>query len=129
MSSDVATIEVGTRHLGTRSFYYRPGTSDEAVMQQMFVQRDYDVSHLSRAADLIGFYQQVVAQGRAPLIIDAGANIGASTLYLADTWPRACVIAIEPDAENMDLLSRNTDGLHNVSCIHAALAASTGEML
>jgi FkbM family methyltransferase len=128
MCSDVATIEVGTRHLGKRLFHYRAGTSDEPV-QQIFVQRDYDISRLSRAPDIVAFYQQVVAQGRVPLIIDAGANIGASTLYLADTWPDARVIAIEPDTGNMDLLRGNTDGLSNVSCIHAALAAHTGEML
>jgi FkbM family methyltransferase len=128
MINEVATIEVGTRHLGKRLFHYRAGTSDEPVMQQMFIQRDYDVSRLSRAADLVGFYRQIVAQGRVPLIIDAGANIGASTLYLADSWPDARVVAIEPDAVNLNLLCSNTDGLPNVSCIHAALAAHNGEM-
>ena len=129
MCSEVATIEVATRHLGKRSFRYRAGTSDEPVMQQIFVQRDYDVTRLSRVADIVGFYQLLLTLGREPLIIDAGANIGAGTLYFADTWPAARVIAIEPDTANMDLLRGNTGGLPNVSCIHAALAAHTGELL
>src|SRR5262249_30747391 len=129
MDGKVATLQVATRHLGKRLFRYRAGTSDEPVMQQMFIQRDYDVSRLSRAGDLVGFYQQIVTRGRVPLIIDAGANIGASTLYLADSWPDARVIAIEPDPVNMDMLCGNTGGLPNISCIQAALAAHTGEML
>ena len=128
-NQDWAILEVATRHLGKRQFYYRAGTSDQLVMQQIFVQRDYEISRLSRAAELVDFYQQVLAQGHVPLIIDAGANIGASTLYLADSWPEARIIAIEPDTINMELLCRNTDGLPNVTCIHAALTAHTGELL
>lgn len=124
-----ATLEVATRHLGKRSFHYRVGTSDQPVMQQIFIQRDYDISRLSRAADIGNFYQQALAEGHVPLIIDAGANIGASTLYLADSWPEARIIAIEPDTINMELLCSNTNGLPNVTCVHAALAARSGEML
>lgn len=124
-----ATIEVATCNLGKRSFRYRAGTSDGPVVQQIFVQRNYDVSRLSRAGDLRTFYNRVLAAGSVPLIIDAGANIGASTLYLADSWPEARVIAIEPDAANLELLCSNTSGLPHVTCLHAALAACPGEML
>lgn len=67
--------------------------------------------------------------GQIPLIIDAGANIGAGTLYLADTWPQAQVVAIEPHSANLELLRNNTSGLSQVTCIHAALACHSGEML
>jgi hypothetical protein len=68
-------------------FRYRRGSSDEPVIQQIFVQRDYDISRLFRAGDLRSVYQQILTAGQVPLIIDAGANIGAGTLYLADSWP------------------------------------------
>jgi FkbM family methyltransferase len=124
-----ATLELATRHLGRRAFHYRAGTSDEPVIQQIFVQRDYDISHLSRGAELSDFYRRTVASGRTPLIVDAGANIGASALYFADCWPKAHVIAIEPDAANLELLRDNIDGLAQVICVPAALAARSGEML
>src|SRR6185312_14795995 len=98
--SSWAVMEVMTRHSGRRSFHYRFGTSDESVIRQVLVQRDYDVSNLSRAADVCAAYICILKIGQLPLIIDAGANIGASTLYLADAWPEARVIAIEPDGDN-----------------------------
>ena len=98
-------------------------------MQQIFIQRDYDISRLSRAGDLCAVYNRALTARRALLIIDAGANIGASTLYLADSWPEAHVIAIEPDAANLELLCSNTSGLPHVTCLHAALTAGSGEML
>lgn len=69
-----------------------------------------------------------VARGSA--IIDAGANIGASTVYLASLFPNATIIAIEPERENYALLEKNTQGLKHVMCVHAALwhEASTLEL-
>jgi FkbM family methyltransferase len=127
--SSWAVMEVMTRHSGRRSFHYRAETSDESVIRQILVQRDYDVSNLSRAADVCAAYSRILKIGHLPLIIDAGANIGASTLYLADAWPEARVIAVEPDGYNLELLCSDTSGFPHVTCLHAALAAQSGEML
>lgn len=54
-------------------------------------------------------------------IVDAGANIGASTVYLAKRFPRSQVIAIEPESENFSLLERNRRDFPNVTCVRAAL--------
>src|SRR5688572_25526614 len=40
----------------------------------------------------------------ASAVIDAGANIGASTVYLAHLFPESKIIAIEPERENFRLL-------------------------
>lgn len=42
-----------------------------------------------------------------PYIIDCGANIGMSIIYLKNLAPDATVIAFEPDETNFDLLSKN----------------------
>lgn len=42
-----------------------------------------------------------------PLIIDAGAHIGTSTLYLHSLYPQARFICIEPDPANLELLAKN----------------------
>jgi FkbM family methyltransferase len=57
----------------------------------------------------------------ASAIIDAGANIGASTVYLAHLFPDSKIIAIEPERENFSLLEKNTKHHKNVKCIRAAL--------
>lgn len=40
-------------------------------------------------------------------IIDAGANIGDTACFYASLYPAATIIAIEPDAENFQLLAQN----------------------
>ena len=40
-------------------------------------------------------------------IIDCGANIGLSVIYLKQLFPTATILAFEPDNQNFSLLSRN----------------------
>lgn len=44
---------------------------------------------------------------RQPLIIDCGANIGLSVIYMKRLFPQAEIIAFEPDETNFDLLKKN----------------------
>jgi FkbM family methyltransferase len=52
-----------------------------------------------------------------PIIIDCGANIGMSVIYLKERFPNAKVIAFEPDNANFELLNKNVSsfGLQDVS--------------
>ena len=56
-------------------------------------------------------------------LIDAGANIGLTTLYLKKYFPKLHCICIEPDINNFNCLSKNIDksNLNDVSLINAAL--------
>jgi FkbM family methyltransferase len=49
------------------------------------------------------------AKRLAPLIIDCGANIGMSVIYLKYLYPAARVIAFEPDPEIFRVLQRNVE--------------------
>ena len=42
------------------------------------------------------------------VIIDAGANIGTSSIFFAKKYPDAKVFAIEPEQGNYDILQKNT---------------------
>ena len=42
-----------------------------------------------------------------PYIIDCGANIGLSVIYMKKQYPQAEIIAFEPDDTNFQLLSKN----------------------
>jgi FkbM family methyltransferase len=63
-----------------------------------------------------------------PLIIDAGANIGAASVWFALTYPKATIVAVEPDRDNFELLKRNTIGFPSVLPINAAIASETGTL-
>jgi FkbM family methyltransferase len=72
--------------------YLRPGSTDIRVFDQVFVEAEYECLH--ELADV-------------RLIMDLGANMGCSSAYFLNRFPRAQVIAVEPAAENFALLERN----------------------
>jgi len=109
-----------------REIHFRRDTSDEPTIAQIFGKSEYAVAErLRRGPEIMAFLDDRSAFGRRPLIVDAGANIGASAVYFALTFPAARIVAIEPEEGNFRLLQRNVEGL-DVRCIRAALAASPG---
>ncbi len=70
-------------------FHFRPMSADERVIKQTFVGQQYDLRRFPRAAELMGFVDRRIASGGRPLIIDAGAKIGASAVYFAAVVPSA----------------------------------------
>lgn len=86
---------------------------------------------------LYGFYKSVSDRAERSLIaeylrpgmtvIDVGANIGIYTRFFADlVSPGGKVIAIEPDKENHERLSRATASHPAVTALHAAASDTTG---
>jgi FkbM family methyltransferase len=61
-------------------------------------------------------------------IVDAGANIGMSSILFALKYPTARIIAIEPEASNFAALLRNTAPYTTITPIRAALWRSDGEV-
>lgn len=140
---DVRTFGVGvlTRHLGWFSkdrvrtshlkgvgrVAMRVRDSDMECVRQVFRFREYSFTHLPAVeARLRAKYDGLLAAGVRPAIVDAGANIGAASLWFAWQYPEARIAAIEPDAGNFDLLGRNTRHLPNVTPLLAALDAEPG---
>ncbi|WP_174279574.1 FkbM family methyltransferase [Sphingomonas bacterium] len=76
------------------------------------------------AHSLVEIYRQQVYlfddRTGSPHIIDAGANIGLSVLYFKDRFPRASVVAYEPDEEIFDMLADNVGQLPDVTLHRAA---------
>ncbi len=54
-------------------------------------------------------------------IIDGGANVGYSSVFFANLWPEARIVAVEPDADNFEMLEKNTGPYPNINCIRAAI--------
>ncbi|OFZ82429.1 MAG: hypothetical protein A2583_03760 [Bdellovibrionales bacterium RIFOXYD1_FULL_53_11] len=55
------------------------------------------------------------------VIVDLGAYTGLSSVFFANKYPRARIIALEPEQSNFDLLKKNASFYKNIECVHAAV--------
>ena len=63
------------------------------------------------------------------LIVDGGANVGYSSIYFAEKYPDARIIAVEPDPENCALFRKNCSVYPNIELIQGALWKSTTDLV
>ncbi|MFZ3200888.1 MAG: FkbM family methyltransferase [Candidatus Acidiferrales bacterium] len=61
-------------------------------------------------------------------IIDAGANVGFTSVFYANKYPQAKILAIEPAESNFRLLVKNAMPYGNIIPIHAALWCAAGNI-
>lgn len=99
----------------------RRETTDTSLVGQIFVDGAFDLRRLKRVAELQEFISSVRASGRRPLIVDAGANIGLTSVYFSIQCPDAMVVAIEPAPGNFAVLQHNVK-CHPVVALPCALA-------
>lgn len=107
----------------------RRGGSDAQVIRQIFRDREYDLARVGPAyARLDACYRAILARGRKPLIVDAGANIGAASLWFHRTFPEAIILAVEPDPENCAVLAENVKAFPAIRPVRAALGGQPGKV-
>jgi len=106
----------------------RLGTTDIEVFRQIFQWREYDMSKWKHYRGVRARYDAILADGRTPVIIDAGANIGASALWFAREFPRARVVAVEPDPANAAACRGNTAAHPNIVLHEAAIGSAPGHV-
>jgi len=73
-------------------FYLRNNFSDRYTFNQVFVDDQYRIE--------FPFTPKT--------ILDGGANIGLSSAYFAHKYPGAQIVAVEPSAQNFEVLQKNT---------------------
>jgi FkbM family methyltransferase len=100
--------------------------SDASVVRQVFRKREYDLDKFPQAREIDRAYQRILDAGKTPIVIDAGANMGASAVWFAKRFPCAHVIAIEPEPGNAAICRRNIERLPNARLIEAALGGAPG---
>lgn len=106
---------------GVGRVWVRQGTSDFAVLEQIFRDEEFDISTAPQFAWVRAAYDRMLAAGETPLVVDCGANIGLSALYFASHLPKARIVGIEPARDNVELACKNT--CHNplIEIIQAAV--------
>ena len=83
---------------------------DISVVRQIFINEDYAVASDDHAKALRQQYEQIIAAGRKPLIIDCGGNSGLATRYFAETYPGSTIVCIEPEERNLAMARANNNG-------------------
>ena len=101
-------------------FFYRlDSNADVGVIKHIFRKQNYDLDSFPFSPALRAF--TAAAGDRKLLVVDAGANIGASAVYFSALDPRIHVHAIEPEPNNFRILQMNVSG-RRVVAEQAALA-------
>ncbi|MGH7945789.1 MAG: FkbM family methyltransferase [Opitutaceae bacterium] len=86
--------------------WVRPGSSDAATFDEVFVAHEYDLPFSD------------FSPGH---ILDLGANVGCASVLFASRWPAASILAVEPEARNLILLKRNTGPYPKINALQAAV--------
>lgn len=60
------------------------------------------------------------------IIIDLGAHIGMTSIYLSLQYPKAKIYSIEASRENFEILKANTESFSNITCLNAAIHFEDG---
>lgn len=97
-------ITINLKHL-IEPVYLRNSTSDITVFYQVFFQNSYDLNYPSPVE----------------VIIDCGANIGLSSIFYSVNFPKAKIIALEPEENNFNLLVKNCRPYDNIIPVKAGI--------
>ncbi len=117
------TMDASRAHAGVRTkalaklrwhghdVFYRPGTSDPLVINQV----------LLRQGGKAEYYLPLALDPK--VILDVGSNIGASVLYFHERFPSAKIYGFEPHPETFRILQANVDAIPSVEVFNYALGA------
>lgn len=95
-----------------KNVWLRKNSSDLHVFEQVFLHREYESLIMVAKDNKINVHS----------IVDAGANIGLTSLFFLHHFPEAKIISIEPDPENYEMLKKNTQEFgKRIVCLQMAL--------
>lgn len=97
-------------------------------LKKIYYEKKYNIRIRENSSDFNVVRDVLVHEQYKPLcidkvenIIDAGANIGCTSIYFAKIYPNAKIIAIEPDEKNFKSLVEHTKAYPNVIPIKAGV--------
>lgn len=102
------------------------GFIDSVTANQIYTNNEYNFAFIGRTEAIREKYDRILADGKTPLIIDCGANIGLSAQYFSREFPQARIVAIEPNADNIAAARRNCADFPNIAFVHAAIGSERG---
>lgn len=106
--------------------YRRSSEGDNGVIHQIFHEREYSVKQWKQGEAVINWYK-AKAKVNKLLIIDAGANIGASAVFFSVIYPGCKVYAVEPEKNNCILARMNCSG-RDIEIFEGAIGSEQGQL-
>jgi FkbM family methyltransferase len=97
----------------------RGGNSDVATLRQIFIDGEYKIDCKKIRDRLTSYYETILSNGQIPLI-------GAASYYFSALFPKATVIAVEPEEANFQILQQNALAQQNIEAVEAAIGATAG---
>jgi len=108
---DLKDNETFVYHLKTEGkkfdLYLRTFKGDIGIFYEVFWKKTY-AEHLS------------LLKKEPKIIVDLGAHIGLTSIYLSLKYPNAKIYSVEASVDNFELLKVNTNSFKNIECINAA---------
>ena len=116
----------GLRGVFAISAYRLFGVPKEIVVKPEGVKHPV---HLRARTSDVSLYRDILLTGEYDVqlpypprtIVDAGANVGMATVFYANKYPDAKIVAVEPEPTNYAALLKNTAHYTNIIPINAAL--------
>ena len=100
----------GIFELRGRKIHFKSGKELLYSLKEIYIDETYKISF----------------DTESPYILDCGANIGLSILYLKELFPGARITGFEPDDSNFALLQKNVGGLDQVTLVKKAVWKESG---
>lgn len=110
-------------HFQGNKYYLRVGSTDFLVFDQVIIEEEY-----KPIIDLIK--QKNKSSGKLN-IIDAGANVGFTSLYFSQAFDNSLIVGIEPDSKNFQALYSNialNNKNENIKVMHAGIWGIDSEL-
>lgn len=82
-------------------------------------------AQLGRYSEHIGnFILEEIKKTPKPVVLDLGANIGLTSLFIANSHPEVSLVALEPSPETFLFLLQNTHNTPNIRTLPLAVGAA-----
>jgi FkbM family methyltransferase len=91
----------GFKTFSIRNFY------DYITIREIFILECYKINQLLNYNKIKNFYNNIESKNKIPILIDCGANIGASSYYFEKKYKKSKLICLEPDKGNFEVLIKN----------------------
>lgn len=98
--------------------------SIHGITHPIFVETGSDIAML---IEMFGDQEYLLPKAAiVDTVIDIGANVGFSALYFHTKYPKASIVAVEPDPKNIEKLKLNTESEALIKIIEGAADATSG---
>jgi FkbM family methyltransferase len=106
------TVNLWIDHDRPTTLTLRPFAGDLFVLYEVLAFNSYHIAPSLLPADNVR------------VIVDCGANIGITSLFLAARYPRATILSVEPHPENFALLKTNAAHVRRILPIRACVTGT-----